>query len=110
MKPLTSYQTINDENGQIAFAVIPYTDFVKILSSFDSDTVPNEVVGRHIMDEVSMLQAWREHLNFTQDEIAKLMGISQSGYAQIEAAKRPRKKTLQKAADAMGITLQQLCY
>ncbi|MGZ4968761.1 MAG: helix-turn-helix domain-containing protein [Methylobacter sp.] len=38
------------------------------------------------------------------------MGISQAGYAQIESAKRPRKATLQKAADALGITLEQLAY
>jgi hypothetical protein len=24
--------------------------------------IPNAVVGKHIMDEVSMLQAWREYL------------------------------------------------
>ena len=36
------------------------------------------------------------------------MGITQAGYAQIEAAKRPRKATLLKAADALGITLEQL--
>jgi len=57
-----------------------------------------------------MLQAWREYLMLTQTDMAERMGISQSGYAQIEAAKRPRKATLQKAADALGITLEQLAY
>ena len=68
------------------------------------------MVGRRIIDEVSMLQAWREHLMLTQTEMAERMGISQAGYAQIEAAKRPRKATLQKAADALGISLEQLGY
>ncbi len=45
-----------------------------------------------------------------QEEMAKRMGITQAGYAQIEAAKRPRKATLEKAAAAMGITLDQLAY
>lgn len=42
--------------------------------------------------------------------MAERMGITQAGYAQIEAAKRPRKTTLQKAAAALGITLEQLAY
>lgn len=77
---------------------------------FKLSVIPNAIVGRHIMDEVSMLQAWREHLMLTQTEMAERMGISQAGYAQIEAAKRPRKATLQKAADALGISLEQLGY
>ena len=75
-----------------------------------SSVIPNAVVGKRIMDEVNMLQAWREHMMLTQTEMAERMGISQAGYAQIEAAKRPRKATLQKAADALGISLEQLGY
>ena len=62
------------------------------------------------MDGVSMLQAWREHLLLTQAEVACRMGMTQAGYAQIEAAKHPRKTTLIKAAGALGITLEQLAY
>lgn len=72
--------------------------------------IPNAVVGKRIMDEVSMLQAWREYLMLTQSEMAERMGITQAGYAQIEAAKRPRKATLEKAAIALGISLEQLAY
>jgi hypothetical protein len=39
------------------------------------------------------------------DVAGKRMGITQAGYAQIEAAKRPRKATPEKAATAMGIIL-----
>jgi transcriptional regulator with XRE-family HTH domain len=49
-------------------------------------------------------------LTLTQEEMASRMGITQAGHAQIEAAKRQRKKTLEKAAVAMGITLDQLAY
>jgi transcriptional regulator with XRE-family HTH domain len=38
------------------------------------------------------------------------MGISQAAYAQTEAAKRPRKATLQKLADALGLSLDQLAW
>jgi transcriptional regulator with XRE-family HTH domain len=73
-------------------------------------TIPNAVVGKRIMEEVSLLQAWREYLMLTQAEMATRMGMSQADYAQIEAAKRPRKATLEKAAIAMGISLDQLAY
>lgn len=71
--------------------------------------IPNAVVGRAV-DGQSMLQAWREHLMLTQEEMASRMGITQAGYAQIESARRPRKKALEKAAAVMGITLEQLAY
>jgi len=46
----------------------------------------------------------------TQAEMTSRLGITQAGYAQIEAAKCPRKATLEKAATALGITLEQLAY
>lgn len=108
MKALTNYQTINDADGKPAFVVVPYADFVKIPGAITPGMIPNAVVGKRIMEEVSMLQAWREYLMLTQVEMAERMGISQAGYAQIEAAKRPRKATLEKAAAALGISLEQL--
>ncbi|MDO9269946.1 MAG: helix-turn-helix transcriptional regulator [Methylobacter sp.] len=90
--------------------MVKQSDFVKLPGAFTPGTIPNAVVGRRVMDEVSMLQAWREYLMLTQTDMAERMGISQAGYSQIEAAKRPRKTTLQKAADALGITLEQLAY
>jgi DNA-binding XRE family transcriptional regulator len=110
MKALTNYQTINNADGKPAFVVMPYADFLQIPGAITPGMIPNAVVGKRIMDEVSMLQAWREYLMLTQSEMAKRMGITQAGYAQIEAAKRPRKATLEKAAIALGISLEQLAY
>ena len=110
MSTLTNYQTILGSDGKPAFVVLPYADFVKLPGAFTQGTIPNAVVGRRVMDEVSMLQAWREYLMLTQADMAVRMGITQAGYAQIESAKRPRKATLQKAAEALDITLEQLAY
>lgn len=110
MKALTNYQTIKGPDGNPAFVVIPYADFIKLPGAITPSMIPNAVVGKHVMNEVSMLQAWREYLMLTQAEMAERMGISQAGYAQIEAAKRPRKATLEKAAAALGISLEQLAY
>jgi predicted transcriptional regulator len=110
MNTLTNYQTILGADGKPAFVVLPYDEFVKLPGVVRPGMIPNAVVSRRIMDEVTMLQAWREHLMLTQTELASRMGMTQAGYAQVEAAKRPRKATLMKAADALGITLEQLGY
>jgi DNA-binding XRE family transcriptional regulator len=109
MSALTNYQTILGNDGKPAFVVMPYADFVKIPGAVPPGMIPNAVVGAAV-DGKSILQAWREYLMLTQTDMAERMGISQSGYAQIESAKRPRKATLQKAADALAITLEQLAY
>ncbi|SDY67849.1 helix-turn-helix transcriptional regulator [Nitrosomonas sp. Nm58] len=82
---LASYQTILDSNGKPTFVVVPYADFVKLPCVVRPGMIANDVAG-------------------------KRMGITHAGYAQIEAAKRPRKATLEKAAAAMGIILEQLAY
>jgi len=110
MSALANYQTILGNDGKPAFVVIPFADFIKLPGAVTPGTISNAVVGRRVMDEVSMLQAWREYLMLTQTDMAERMGITQAGYAQIEAAKRPRKPTLQKAAEALGITLEKLAY
>ncbi len=109
MKALTNYQTITGADGKPAFVVMPYADFIQLPGAIPPGMIPNAVVGKAV-DGQSMLQAWREYLMLTQAEMADRMGITQAGYAQIESAKRPRKSTLEKAAAALGISLEQLAY
>lgn len=106
----TNVQTILGGDGKPAYVVVPYDDFIKLRGAVRPGTIPNTVVGRHVMEGVSLLQAWREYLMLTQAEMAERMGITQAGYAQIESAKRPRKATLEKASAALGITIEQLVY
>ena len=107
MNVRTNFQTILGADGKPAFVVMPYSEFLKLSGTFRPGMIPHAVVSAAV-DGKPMLQAWREYLKLTQAELAERMGITQAGYAQIEAAKRPRKATLLKAADALGITLEQL--
>lgn len=107
MNTRTNFQTIMGADGKPAFVVMPYSEFLKLSGTFRPGMIPHAVVSAAV-DGKPMLQAWREYLKLTQAELAGRMGITQAGYAQIEAAKRPRKATLLKAADALGITLEQL--
>ena len=109
----TEVQTLTIEGRN--YALVP-TDVLRehapqLLSSPripEDPYIPWEVVKRSIGEEVSMIKAWREYLNLSQEEVAARMGVSQASLSQTEAAKRPRKATLEKVAKALGITLEQL--
>jgi hypothetical protein len=105
-----NFQTILDANGKPAFVVLPYTEFQRLTGGVTPGSVPNAVVNRVFEDAVTPAKAWREFLRLTQADVATRMGISQAAYAQTEAAKRPRKATLQKLADALGLSLDQLAW
>ena len=100
------FQTITGADGKPAFVVVPYEVFLRQYRR-ERGLIPNEVVGAAVAG-ASLLQAWREYLRLTQAEVAGRMGVSQAAYAQMEAAKRPRKSTLVKVAAAMGLALEQL--
>ncbi|MBD9574280.1 helix-turn-helix transcriptional regulator [Pseudomonas sp. PDM23] len=101
MSTRTSVQIINGPDGVPAFVVIPYAEY--IASHPKEDLLPNEVVGFMVKEGLSPVGAWRRHLGLTQAEVAERIGISQSAYAQQEAASRPRKPTREKLAKALGI-------
>lgn len=77
---------------------------------FAPGTIPNAVVGMGLDGGMFPTKAWREHLRPMQAEAAAPMGITQAACAQMESAKLPRKATLQKLADAMGLTQKQLSW
>lgn len=105
MNAHTEVQLINGPDGSPAFAVIPYQEY---LARFHNEpTIPHAVVSA-IVDGATPARAWREFLELTQAEVAARMGVSQSAYAQTEAAVRPRKATLVKLAAALGLKVEQL--
>lgn len=101
-------QIIRGQDGTPEYAVIPY-EVYEALVAREKETayVPHAVVGR-IVDGQTPARAWREHLGLTQREVATRMGISQSAYAQQEAAERLRPATRKAIAAALGIAYEQL--
>lgn len=96
-------------NGQPAFVVVPYKDYLRLAPKPEIVCIPHEVVGKHTIEGKSLVRAWREYKGFTQEELAESMGISQPAYAQIEKpSARLRQKTRSKVADALGISVDQL--
>lgn len=107
MNARIDFQTILGADGAPAFVVVPYADFQRLSGGFALGAIPHAVVSAEV-DGASAIKAWREHLRLTQAEVASRLGITQAAFAQMESAARPRKATLQKVADAMGLTLDQL--
>jgi DNA-binding XRE family transcriptional regulator len=107
MNARIDFQTILGADGLPAFVVLPYAEFQRLTEGFTPGTIPHAVVCAEV-DGASATKAWREYLHLTQAEVAARMGVTQAAFAQMESAKRPRTVTLQKVADAMGLTLDQL--
>jgi predicted transcriptional regulator len=106
----TEYQTIRDADGRIQYVVLPYADFLRLIQE-DRQSVPNEVVERVIINKQTPIRAWREHLGLTQAEVAARLDITQAAFAQTEATRaRPRRSTLRRVAQAMGIDVAQLDF
>ena len=100
-------------DGQPAFAVIPYDDYVKLVDQVadtDKNTyLPHEVAELMLTEDMGYITAWRKHLGISQKELAQRMGVSQGAISQIEKSdSKPQRKTLEKAAIAMGISVNQL--
>ncbi|MEQ6341656.1 MAG: helix-turn-helix domain-containing protein [Gammaproteobacteria bacterium] len=100
-------QILKDAEGKPAFAVIPYSDYLR-LPQRREPTVPNDVVGKVVNEGMTPVRAWREHLGLTQADVAQRLDISQSAYAQQEAKESIRKSTREKIARALGIEPEQL--
>lgn len=97
--------------GKPAFAVLPYDHYLELTSQGREGAahIPNEVVGLQIEQGLSLLAAWRTHKGLSQGELADRLGVSQSAVAQMERpGSKPREKTLEKVAKALGVTIEQL--
>jgi len=101
------------QNGKPAFAVIPWNEYQALIrNNIESDEsdiwFPNEVVKANVRGD-SLIKAWREYFKLTQAELAAKAGMKQSALARLESSSvTPRKSTLAKLAEAMGISVEQL--
>ena len=101
-------QIITDAHGRPAFAVIPYAEFMKRYAQSEG-MIPHEVISATV-DGVPPMKAWREYLKLTQTEVAARLAISQPAFAQLETSANPRKSTLRRVAQALGVTVAQLDF
>ncbi len=103
----TEDQLINGPDGKPAFVVVPYEKYLSRQLPMTEPTIPHAVVSA-LVDGATPIRAWREHLGLTQTDVAQRMGVSQSAYAQTEAATKPRQTTLERVATALELDRRQL--
>jgi len=100
-------------DGEPAFAVIPYREYLRLVEAGprvpEGGAVPHEVMRLTVVDGLTLRRAWREYLGLTQAEVAQRMGITQPALSQLESPEaRPRRATLKRLAEALGIAVEQL--
>ena len=112
MSQLTNDVQIINQNGKPAFAVVPYDQYLTLINQPVDDAdilIPHSVVELTILNDLSLIAAWRTYKGFSQSTLATMCGMSQSGIAQIEKiASKPQAKTLQKIATALDVNVNQL--
>lgn len=108
MNEPTNVQII-EQNGKPVFAVIPYDDYLNLVSDPAEITIPHNVVSLVIDNDWNLAKAWRKHLKLTQKEVAAKAGITQAALSQMERAEtNNHTATIGKLALAMGISVDQL--
>ncbi len=109
---LTDKVQIIKQDGEPAFAVIPWDEYKALVKGVDTHGpeiwFPNEVVKANVRGD-SLIKSWREYKGMTQAELAEKAGIKQPALARMEKPHaNPRKSSLAKLARAMEITAEQL--
>ena len=103
--PTNNKHQLIEHNGLPVAVIVPYDEYLKFFHpELNEPMTPHAVVKKMHLGGLSRIQAWREHLMLSQEEVARRMGIKQSSYQQLEKrTARPRKATLEKVAAAFGV-------
>ncbi|KWF21614.1 helix-turn-helix domain-containing protein [Burkholderia pseudomultivorans] len=109
MSTPTPIQYINGPDGEPAFVVIPYADYIAQRDNARK-VIPHEVVTRSVFDGSTPVRAWREYLGLTRAEVAQRLGISRAVYAKREKRHKLRKSMRKKIAAALDIAPGQLMF
>ncbi|HHO0939059.1 TPA: helix-turn-helix domain-containing protein [Aeromonas hydrophila] len=111
MTPSEDVQIIH-QDGKPLFAVVPYEKYLTMLANLHTksrDPIPSAIIALQVEQGLSRLAAWRTHIGLSQLELAERLGVSQSAVAQMEKPGcKPREKSLQRVASALGVGVAQL--
>ncbi|MBF0482595.1 MAG: helix-turn-helix transcriptional regulator [Desulfovibrionaceae bacterium] len=110
MSARTIKPQVLEHDGEPMFVVLPWIEYKRLTEKEDDRVrIPLDVAEIATMEDKSLIRAWREHLNFTQGEVASRIGVSRAAFAQMEAkGGKPRRATLTKIAQALGVKVEQL--
>lgn len=109
-KPININHQVIEIDGRPAAVVVPYKEYLSLMyPELRGPLVPHAVVKAVHLEGKGRIQAWREYLELTQEELARRIGVKQASYQQLEKkTARPRKATLEKLAAAFGVDVELL--
>ncbi|RLV60968.1 XRE family transcriptional regulator [Parashewanella curva] len=96
--------------GAPAFAVVPYELWLSMTQSQASHAdIPQAIIELKHKHNCSLISAWRRSKRISQVKLAEAVGVTQSAIAQAEkVGNQPQAGTLEKIAEALGVTVDQL--
>jgi len=106
----TEIQTIL-QDGKPAFVVLPIADYGALSGNKQGKyiTLPQAVVKMNLLEDMSLLKAWRKWLGMGQVELANKAGVTQAQVANFENGKViPRADTLLRLSNALGVSAELL--
>lgn len=115
-----------EKNGQIEWAVVPYSEYQKLLDAWEmlediraydeaktnieagEELIPSKVAYA-LLDGKNPIRVWREYRALTQQQLAEKAGISKPYLSQLESGKRSgTTDMLKKIAQALHVNLEEL--
>ena len=125
--PYAAYQIVNDAEGKPAYVIIPCADMqpppppaapeeppiIDITKYRDVAETNSWIVEKDNGPPEKLpktLLGWRDYFSLTQTEMALRMGVKTTKYRSYEAAIYPQRKTLVKAVEVLGISVDKFQY
>lgn len=100
---------IIESGGRPLFVLVPYEEYVAAMDTDRDVSIPLAVSRAALMEDKSLVRAWREYKGFSQAEMARRLGVSRPAYAQMEEkSANLRATTLHRLAAALEVEWTQL--
>jgi len=117
---------IIERNGNPEWAIIPYDEYLRLIEEAEmlddvrdydkaiatieqvEELVPSQVAYA-ILDGENPIRVWREHRQYSQQQLADAAGISKPYLSQIETGKRTgTTEVLSSIANALDLTIDDI--
>lgn len=114
---MAAHPTILRSDGKPTHVVLAYEDYMRLVKPAPvsaqipmDGTVPHDVVRTMVLNDWSIVRAWRSYLNITQVEMARRLGVRQPTYRAMEekGSEALRLSTRNRIAEALGVQPEQL--
>ncbi len=106
--PAAQYRALL-EKAEMADDITAYDRAKAELKSGEDEVVPSDV-AEQLLDGANPVQVWRKYRGLTQEQLAKVVGVTKQYIGQMEKGRDVRGKleTLRAVADALKVDLDDI--